>query len=64
MIADIDKKDDMELNSSARKQKYFSRANSSFSQHEEYCKVKKGNIVNCVSLLIKIPARSDTSRKT
>lgn len=57
MIADTDKKDAMEIVSSARKQKSFSRANSNFFQHEEYSKVKKGNIVNCVSLLIKDPSQ-------
>lgn len=56
MMADTDKKDAMEIVSSARKQKSFSRANSNFFQ-EEYTKIKKGNIVNCVSSLIKDPSQ-------
>jgi hypothetical protein len=55
MVSDTDKKDAMEIVSSVRSQKSFTRANSSFFQAEHYAKSKKGNIINCISSLIKDP---------
>lgn len=57
LVADTDKKDAMEIVSSVRKQKSFTRANSSFFQAEEYTRVKKGNVVTCTSLLLKDPSQ-------
>lgn len=53
MIADSDRKDAVEVTGTAKKQKSFSRANSNFFHHEEFSKFKKGNIVNCISSLLK-----------
>lgn len=57
MIADTDKKDAVEIVSTIRKQKSFTRANSSFFQNEEYTRLKKGNVVTCTSLLVKDPSQ-------
>jgi hypothetical protein len=57
MVTDTDKKDAMEIVSSVRKQKSFTRANSNFFQAEEYTRVKKGNVVTCTSLLAKDPSQ-------
>jgi hypothetical protein len=57
MLADTDKKDAVEIVSTIRKQKSFTKANSSFFQNEEYTRLKKGNVVTCASLLVKDPSQ-------
>jgi hypothetical protein len=57
IITDSDKKDALEIVSSVRKQKSFTRANSNFFQAEEYTRVKKGNVVTCTSLQVKDPSQ-------